>query len=110
MLKTLLLLGLIQLAFTQVKLAIPATYTVAADPSAATADTIAKASFIKGCPDCFVTQICGPYYWTKWLNRDLPSGTGDWETVSGLVALGGCASPIYIECQTVGGVSWWKTG
>jgi hypothetical protein len=110
MLKTLLLLGLIQLAFTQSIKARPDIYKASADPSASTADAIAMPNPIKGCPDCFVTQICGPYYWTRWFNRDSPTGTGDWETVASLVPLGGCESPIYIECQTVEGIPWWKTG
>lgn len=106
MLKALLLLGLIQLAFTQIR-----TGSDSADPPAMMADTVSKIASIRGCPDCFVTQICGPYYWTRWLNRDSPTGTGDWELVSGLVSLGGCPNPIYIECQTVnGGIPWWKTG
>jgi hypothetical protein len=62
------------------------------------------------CVDCFITQLCGPFHWSKWINRDHPSGVGDWETVSDAVALGGCKSPIWIECQTTSGLSWWKTG
>lgn len=86
MLKVLILLGIIQLAFSQIK---PGPVN---------------------CPDCFVTQVCGPFKWTKWLDRDLPGGNGDYETVVDAVALGGCASPIYIECQTASGTPWWKTG
>jgi hypothetical protein len=62
------------------------------------------------CPDCFVTQVCGDFYWTGWFNRDRPSGSGDWETVSDAVALGGCAHPVAIECRTTTGLDWWKTG
>lgn len=64
------------------------------------------------CPDCFVTQVCGKFAWTKWMNRDLPGGTGDWETVSDAVPMGGCAKPVWIECRTTSSpqVSWWQTG
>lgn len=62
------------------------------------------------CPDCFITQVCGPFHWTKWINRDRPSGTGDWELVADAVPLGGCKLPIYLECQTTSGLPWWKTG
>jgi hypothetical protein len=48
------------------------------------------------CPDCFVTQLCGPYKWTAWINRDRPSGVGDWEDVTDAVAFGGCKAPIWI--------------
>jgi hypothetical protein len=62
------------------------------------------------CVDCFITQLCGPYRWTNWINRDRPSGVGDMETVIDAVPFGGCKAPIWIECQTTSGVSWWKTG
>jgi hypothetical protein len=62
------------------------------------------------CPDCFVTQICGPYRWTNWMDRDNPGGTGDWETVVDNVVNGGCPNPIWVECTTTAGVPWWKTG
>jgi hypothetical protein len=98
MLKAFLLLVLIQLSLTQI------------DPPVTTADTIARILPRPACPDCFVTQICGPYRWTNWINRDGPGGNGDWETVSGAVGLGGCPNPIYLECQTTGGIAWWRTG
>ena len=62
------------------------------------------------CPNCFSTLVCGTFKWTPWLNRDAPSGTGDWETVSDAVALGGCAYPAWVECKTTTGLDWWKTG
>lgn len=42
--------------------------------------------------------------WTTWYNRDGPSGTGDWETMSDLQKeYPGqiCAEPLYIEAVTV---------
>jgi hypothetical protein len=42
------------------------------------------------CPDCFVSQVCGNFYWTKWFDRDNPTGTGDYETIKDLVSSGGC--------------------
>ncbi len=49
--------------------------------------------------------------WTVWLNRDAPSGNGDYETLADFVASGqACASPIGIQCQTLGGVDWTSTG
>ena len=61
------------------------------------------------CPNCFVTQICGKYKWTGWMDRDNPSGTGDWETVSDAVSMGGCPNPIWVECKTTTGLDWWQT-
>jgi hypothetical protein len=49
--------------------------------------------------------------WTPWLNRDSPSGVGDYETLSDFLAVGqACPNPISIECKTTGGVNWWQTG
>lgn len=53
--------------------------------------------------------------WTGWLNRDAPSGTGDWETLADFRASGfnicGTATPIGIECRTTtGGVDYRNTG
>ena len=42
--------------------------------------------------------------WTDWLNRDNPSGTGDWETKVDFPNV--CATPSAIECQTLDGVDW----
>jgi hypothetical protein len=54
------------------------------------------------------------YRWTKWLNRDLPSGSGDYETFRDFRKLTPfhdfrkltvppvCANPVGIECRTVG--------
>lgn len=53
--------------------------------------------------------------WTTWLNRDAPSGVGDWETLVDFRAAGtnicAGATPIGIECRTIsGGVDWRNTG
>ena len=47
--------------------------------------------------------------WTSWLNRDAPSGAGDYETRADFVPAV-CANPISIQCQTVAGVDWTQTG
>lgn len=49
--------------------------------------------------------------WTGWLNRDGPSGSGDWETLSEFLPLGqACSSPVGIQCQTPSGVDWTQSG
>jgi microsomal dipeptidase-like Zn-dependent dipeptidase len=49
--------------------------------------------------------------WTAWLNRDGPSGTGDWETLNEFSIAGQvCSNPIGIQCQTTSGVDWAQTG
>lgn len=47
--------------------------------------------------------------WTAWLNRDAPSGNGDYETRADFVPAV-CASPLAIQCQTTAGVDWTLTG
>jgi hypothetical protein len=52
-----------------------------------------------------------PSGWTTWRNRDLPSGNGDYETLSDFVNAGQvCANPISVECQTLSGVPWYSAG
>lgn len=49
--------------------------------------------------------------WTPWLNRDSPSGTGDWEDLADFVNAGQvCANPIAIECRTTAGIDWSSAG
>jgi len=50
--------------------------------------------------------------WTPWLNRDDPSATGDWETLSDFVNAGlVCPNPIAIACRaTSTGADWSTTG
>lgn len=48
--------------------------------------------------------------WTSWLNRDRPSGVGDYETLEHFAAAGeSCDRPIDIECQTLQGVDYRQT-
>lgn len=47
----------------------------------------------------FFIAVC----WTKWYDRDNPSGTGDWELISNLKTENPgeiCNSPLYIEAVT----------
>jgi len=49
--------------------------------------------------------------WTPFLNRDVPSGNGDFETLADFLAAGlACANPTAIECQTVNGVDFKAAG
>ena len=68
-----------------------------------------EASVQQKCPNCFVTQVCGKFAWSKWMNRDRPSGSGDWENVSLSKPLGGCLKPVLIECRTATPpyYNWW---
>ncbi|XP_017267274.1 cartilage intermediate layer protein 2-like [Kryptolebias marmoratus] len=61
------------------------------------------------CEDYKVRFSCPPPYcadpvcWTQWYDRDNPSGTGDWETLSALRRRYGdeiCKEPLYIEAVT----------
>ncbi|XP_034386333.1 mucin-5AC-like [Cyclopterus lumpus] len=57
------------------------------------------------CPSAY----CGPNVcWTKWFDRDNPSGTGDWELLSSLRRQYPgqiCPNPGAIEAQTLTGIS-----
>lgn len=46
--------------------------------------------------------------WTSWLDRDNPSGSGDWEVRTHFPNV--CDDPVEIECQTTGGVAAHETG
>lgn len=49
--------------------------------------------------------------WTDWLNRDRPSGSGDFETLADFVARGqACATPLAVECRAADGRDWSETG
>ncbi|XP_070705993.1 cartilage intermediate layer protein 2 [Pempheris klunzingeri] len=61
----------------------------------------------KKCNDYRVRFSCHPPFcgvcWTKWYDRDNPSGTGDWETLSNLKKENPgqiCDTPLYIEAVT----------
>lgn len=51
-----------------------------------------------------------PCTWTPWLNRDRPSGSGDYETLADFAkADQACAKPSKIECRTRAGQRPWST-
>ncbi|XP_041952223.1 cartilage intermediate layer protein 1-like isoform X2 [Alosa sapidissima] len=59
-----------------------------------------KVRFICHPPFCGTEKMC----WTKWYDRDDPSGTGDWELLTNLQNANPgeiCANPIAIESRTV---------
>lgn len=48
--------------------------------------------------------------WTRWLNRDNPGGSGDYETLNDFLKEGmACQEPLAIECQTLNGKPWKTT-
>jgi hypothetical protein len=56
------------------------------------------------CPTC-------PCRITGWIDRDDPSGKGDYEDNANMPAFGGCTNPCQIICETVvGGIPWNMTG
>ncbi|XP_077870489.1 mucin-5AC-like [Saccoglossus kowalevskii] len=57
---------------------------------------------------CPVSQ-CDNGHWTKWFDRDDPSGSGDWETTA-LIQHQICSAPSAIEAQTLGGTPALATG
>ncbi|XP_071956624.1 cartilage intermediate layer protein 2-like [Antedon mediterranea] len=65
------------------------------------------------CQDYRVRFLCSKYQWTPWFDRDNPSGSGDWETVSSLYNENPnqmCQHPATIQCQTTGGAHYTSTG
>jgi hypothetical protein len=49
--------------------------------------------------------------WTRWLNRDRPGGSGDYETLRDFLAAGAaCEHPTAVECRTTQGIDWRKAG
>ena len=48
--------------------------------------------------------------WTAWLDRDNPSGSGDWETLGSFDLALVCQTPWDIECETLAGIPWQDTG
>ena len=53
---------------------------------------------------------CQTYCWTKWLDRDNPSGTGDYETLGNFNQNQVCPKPVGIECRTTAGAPYQSTG
>ncbi|XP_029903698.1 cartilage intermediate layer protein 2-like [Myripristis murdjan] len=57
--------------------------------------------------------MAGAECWTEWFDRDDPSGTGDWETLSNLRQENPgkiCPSPLQIEVTTTSGLSMASAG
>ena len=62
-------------------------------------------------------RLCNDVYWTDWLDRDNPSGKGDYENISAFLAdkppvqICGGNDPVGIKCSTTdGGWSWSSIG
>lgn len=53
---------------------------------------------------------CQTYCWTKWLDRDNPSGTGDYENLVNFPSNQVCPKPVGIECRTTAGAPYQSTG
>ena len=56
------------------------------------------------------TSNCQTYCWTKWLDRDNPSGTGDYENLVNFPSNQVCPKPVGIECRTTAGAPYQSTG
>jgi hypothetical protein len=96
MVKVILLIILFQLAFSRIA---PADTFIGPDgprPADPPFDPPVDPPVDPADPPCFTTQVCGRFHWTKWIDRDDPSGNGDYETVADAVSLGGCSNPIWI--------------
>lgn len=53
----------------------------------------------------------GPTQWTDWLDRDNPSGSGDFETLAEFQSAGQvCDAPLNVECETLDGRPWTEVG
>lgn len=62
------------------------------------------------CRDTFRVYVSHPPGWTAWLNRDGPSGSGDFETLADFSPSQVCPNPVGIECETTSGTPWYQTG
>jgi hypothetical protein len=58
------------------------------------------------CLDYKVRFAC-PGTWTTWINRDYPSGVGDFETLVNMTGI--CADPIALEAKTTTEIDWIET-
>lgn len=55
--------------------------------------------------------LVGPCFrWTQWLDRDNPSGNGDYEGLQDFASQVPCVQPLAVQCQTTAGADWWTTG
>ncbi|MCY1020378.1 hypothetical protein [Pyxidicoccus sp. MSG2] len=63
------------------------------------------------CYDVYRVTVSLPPGWTPWLNRDGPSGSGDYETLVDFSPTQVCPNPVAAECRTIAGaVPWYSTG
>lgn len=63
---------------------------------------------IYGCED---ENAGDQWAWTPWLDRDVPTGNGDYETLPDFLSAGqACAHPIDIECRTLDGRDYRSVG
>lgn len=63
---------------------------------------------VPGAHDCTIGPPLPSCTWTAWLNRDAPSGVGDFETLKDFVQAGQvCAQPTKVECRTRPGHQDW---
>ena len=66
--------------------------------------------FVFQCCMCHkvIVDLFSGLCWTLFVNRDKPSGTGDWETLSSLLRdrYDVCSKPRDIDCQTATGLSF----
>ena len=53
---------------------------------------------------------CQNYCWTRWLDRDNPGRSGDWETLKDFPPEQVCPEPVGIECHTLYGAPYQGTG
>ncbi len=58
--------------------------------------------------DIPLPSSCGT--WTQWLERDSPSGVGDFEDLVNFPNVCSGNSPVGIECATLDGMDWSQTG
>lgn len=66
---------------------------------------------LKECVGSIPLSLAPAARWTRWLNRDRPGGSGDWETLEAFrSAQEVCATPAAIECATIDGRDWRETG
>lgn len=52
-------------------------------------------------------KSCATDGWTAWLDRDNPSGTGDWETLNSFAGV--CDEPVAIQCRAKDKTYWTQT-
>ena len=75
---------------------------------------VKRLSILFGLCICFASASSlsqSSYKTSQWLDRDDPSGSGDWEQLSDFAQYQvGCTYPIGVNARTTDGVSFWQTG